>query len=97
MIKLCYAMQKFNMPEPDYRLLHETGRLSNNSIYVVGVYSGTEKLAEAHGPSMLVAQERAAIEALRTLFLVEVPEARRASDAVLLTGRKITNLNELKV
>jgi len=89
-------MQKFGMPEPDYRLLHETGRLSNTSIYVVGVYAGTEKLAEAHGPSILVAQERAAIEALRALFLVEVPEACRASDAALLTGRKITDLAELK-
>lgn len=62
--------------QPTYRLLHETGRYSSTSIYVVGVYNTIrsslvlgEKLGEGHGPSILVAQERAATEALRAEFL----------------------------
>lgn len=71
------------MPAPEYRLLHETGRLSTAPVYVVGVYSGVEKVAEAHGPSMLVAQERAAVEALKRIFVVDIPDAVRKSDFLL--------------
>lgn len=39
-------MHHYKRVEPDYRLLHETGRLSSTSIYVVGVFSGMEKMAE---------------------------------------------------
>jgi dsRNA-specific ribonuclease len=46
MLKLAHAMQHFHRTEPDYRLLHETGRQSSTSIYVVGVYCGLDKLAE---------------------------------------------------
>lgn len=80
---------------PTYRLLHETGRYSSTSQYVVGVYddggcdgnvvTGNDdgdvnsingnfkntgrKLGEGNGPSILVAQERAATEALRAIML----------------------------
>lgn len=46
MVKLARVLIEGGRSEPDYRLLHESGRLSNNSIFVVGVYSGVEKLAE---------------------------------------------------
>lgn len=82
MLKLAGAMAQLKMPEPDYRLLHETGRLSTCSIYVVGVYAGLEKLAEANGPSLVVAQERAATTALTRLFVVDMPDAPRRSDSV---------------
>lgn len=98
-------MQHFHRTEPDYRLLHETGRLSSTAIYVVGVYCGLEKLAEgkivfrcwflAHGPSLLMAQERAAVEALYKLFLVDTPEAPRHSD-LLLTLPSINTVDALK-
>lgn len=77
--------------QPTYRLLHETGRYSSTSQYVVGVYDGGDgggvtgnndvnstisnlrntgrKLGEGNGPSILVAQERAATEALRAIML----------------------------
>lgn len=109
MLKLARALTLHRRPEPDYRLLHESGRISNSSIYVVGAYSGLEKLAEgkkmivlhrykclAHGPSMLVAQERVAIEALRKIFLIETPNAPRSSDVLLKNDSIITKLIDLK-
>lgn len=96
MLKLARAMENFKRNEPDYRLLHETGRLSDTSIYVVGVYSGLDKLAEAHGPSMLVAQERAAIEALGKLFIVDTPDAGRKSDVLLEQKVPIISVERLK-
>ncbi|PJF16452.1 Ribonuclease III [Paramicrosporidium saccamoebae] len=85
--KLAHAMQHFHRTEPDYRLLHETGRQSSTSIYVVGVYS--------HGPSLLVAQERAAVEALRKLFIIDTPTAPRKSDC-LLTYSPINTISALR-
>lgn len=77
MLKLAKALIALGQGEPQYRLLHETGRLSGGAIFVVGVYAGTRKLAESDGPSLLVAQERAAMAALRDLFLVDTPRAPR--------------------
>lgn len=52
-----------------FRLHHESGRCSNDAIFVVGVYGGKELLAEADGPSIHVAQHRAALSALRKRWL----------------------------
>lgn len=80
MLQLSRALNYLSLSSPDYRLLHETGRQSDQSLYVVGVYSGVRKLAEAHGPSIVLAQERAALEALRDLYLEDQPHAQRPSD-----------------
>lgn len=77
MLKLARALMALDQVEPQYRLLHETGRLSGGAAFVVGVYSGAHKIAESDGPSLLVAQERAAMAALRDLFLVDTPRAPR--------------------
>ncbi len=45
-----------------YRLLRETGRLSNSPVYVVGVYSGTDKLGEGFGSSLKMAEFRVSID-----------------------------------
>ncbi len=89
----------------EYRLLHESGRLSNDSIYVVGVYvrrrapdgtdAAAEKLAEASGPSLFVAKERAAMEALKRMLLREVPNAPRASDALLADPSPLPHLRTI--
>lgn len=96
MLKLARAMIRLGRAEPEYRLLHETGRLSTSSIYVVGAYSGLEKLSEAHGPSFLVAQERVAVEALRRLFVFEVPNAVRKSDRLLDQLAQISAIKPLQ-
>lgn len=77
MLKLARILVGLGRAEPQYRLLHETGRLSGGAAFVVGVYSGAHKIAESDGPSLLMAQERAAMGALRDLFLVDVPRAPR--------------------
>lgn len=37
---------------PVSRLIAETGRCSSSPLFVVGVYSGHEKLGEGHGSSL---------------------------------------------
>lgn len=57
-----------------FKLLAESGRLSNDSMYLVGVYDNKMdiKLGEGHGQSILVAQKRACMDALRRINLEEV-------------------------
>lgn len=40
------------------RLLKETGRLSNSPVFVVGIYSGADKLGEGFGSSLRMAEYR---------------------------------------
>jgi len=39
-----------------YRLLKETGRYSNSPIFVVGIFSGLDKLGEGFGSSLKMAE-----------------------------------------
>jgi len=40
------------------RLLRESGRASNSPIYVVGIFSGVDKLGEGFGSSLKMAEYR---------------------------------------
>jgi dsRNA-specific ribonuclease len=40
------------------RLLRESGRTSNSPIYVVGIFSGIDKLGEGFGSSLKMAEYR---------------------------------------
>lgn len=64
--RLC-AREDFEYPIA--RLLSETGRHSRSPVYVVGIFSGTEKLGEAAGASLNEARTRAAIAALKAWYL----------------------------
>jgi dsRNA-specific ribonuclease len=64
--RLC-AREDFEYPIA--RLLSETGRYSRSPVYVVGIFSGKEKLGEASGPSLDEARRRAAIAALKAWYL----------------------------
>lgn len=44
-----------------YRLLKETGRLSNAPVFVVGIYSGADQLGEGFGSSLKMAEYRVRI------------------------------------
>lgn len=46
MITLARVHRELQKPSPQYRLLHESGRLSNDSMFVVGVFQGTEIIGE---------------------------------------------------
>lgn len=43
---------------PPSRLLKETGRLSNSPVFIVGIYSGADKLGEGFGSSLRMAEYR---------------------------------------
>jgi dsRNA-specific ribonuclease len=54
---------------PIARLVSETGRLSRHPVFVVGVYSGKDKLGEGAGSSLDEARTRAAANALKAWYL----------------------------
>ncbi|KAI5202043.1 ribonuclease III [Aureobasidium subglaciale] len=58
---------------PVARLLSETGRHSRSPVFVVGVYSGSDKLGEAAGSSLDEARVRATAAALRSWYLYTPP------------------------
>ena len=64
--RLC-ARENFEYPVA--RLLSETGRHSRSPVFVVGVFSGQEKLGEGAGSSLDEARTRAAIAALKAWYL----------------------------
>lgn len=66
LLRLC-AREGFEAPLA--RLLSETGRLSRTPVYVVGIYSGRNKLGEGVGPSLDAARAAAAIHALKAWYL----------------------------
>ncbi|KAI9841544.1 MAG: hypothetical protein M1837_000645 [Sclerophora amabilis] len=54
---------------PIARLISETGRKSRHPVFVVGVYSGDDKLGEGQGSSLDEARTRAAVSALMAWYL----------------------------
>jgi len=64
--KLC-AREGFEPPVA--RIISETGRKSRHPVFIVGVFSGREKLGEGAGGSLDEARIRAAIAALKGWYL----------------------------
>ena len=60
---------------PVARLISETGRLSRSPVFVVGVYSGNDKLGEGAGSSLNEGRVRAAAAALKGWYLYSPPES----------------------
>ncbi|PNS16822.1 hypothetical protein CAC42_4786 [Sphaceloma murrayae] len=58
---------------PVARLISETGRKTRTPVYVVGVYSGKNKLGEDAGSSLNEGRVRAAAQALRSWYLYSPP------------------------
>ncbi|KAF9453517.1 60S ribosomal protein L3 [Macrolepiota fuliginosa MF-IS2] len=71
---LLEMVHKFGREKPVSRLLKETGRFSNSPIYVVGIFSGADKLGEGHGSSLKMAEFRAAEDALHRVYLTRTPD-----------------------
>lgn len=81
--RLC-AREEFEPPVA--RLESETGRLSRTPVFVVGIYSGRDKLGEGAGPTLDSARIDAAMNALKSWYLyspgeVGVPSDTFAEDA----------------
>ena len=65
---------------PVARILSETGRNSKTPVYVVGCFSGREKLGEGTGASLEEARYRAAVNALKGWYLYSPVDFRVPSD-----------------
>jgi len=59
---------------PVARLISETGRLSRHPVFVVGVFSGNDKLGEGSGSSLNEGRVRACAAALRSWYLYSPPD-----------------------
>ncbi|KIK16223.1 hypothetical protein PISMIDRAFT_71206, partial [Pisolithus microcarpus 441] len=74
---LMETVAKFQREPPKSKqrdpLLKETGRFSNSPIFVVGIYTGADKLGEGFGSSLKMAEYRAAEDALHRLYLTRTP------------------------
>ena len=75
-----------NFEKPVAKVLAETGRKSRHPVFVVGIFSGNDKLGEGAGASLLEARERAAIAALKGWYLysplnVRVPSSMEDKNA----------------
>lgn len=81
--RLC-ARESFDPPLA--RLLSETGRKSRHPVFVVGIFSGREKLGEGSGGSLDEARIRAAIAALKGWYLYSPLKVRVPSEAVGKSG-----------
>lgn len=75
--KLCV---REGFESPVARILAETGRLSRHPVFVVGVYSGKDKLGEGQGGSLDEARIRAAINALKGWYLYSPVGTKVPSD-----------------
>ena len=75
--RLC-AREGFESPVA--RVLSETGRKSRHPVFIVGVFSGKNKLGEGAGGSLDEARIRAAINAMKGWYLYSPLEVRMPSD-----------------
>ncbi|QLG74460.1 hypothetical protein HG535_0G03430 [Zygotorulaspora mrakii] len=64
------------LDKPVSKLLAESGRLSKAPVFIVGVFSGTEKLGEGFGSSLKEAKARAATDALMKWYCYEPMEGQ---------------------
>lgn len=62
--ELARLCERENLERPISRLLAESGRLSKSPVFIVGVFSGEEKLGEGFGASLKEAKAKAARDAL---------------------------------
>ena len=66
--RLC---ERENLAKPMSKLISESGRLSKAPIFIVGVFSGAEKLGEGFGSSLKEAKTKAATDALLKYYCYE--------------------------
>lgn len=69
--RLTQLLSSLKRERPISRILKETGRKSSHPIFIVGVFSGTEKLGEGAGSSLQMAENRAVRDALTKHFGAE--------------------------
>ncbi|KAJ9138918.1 hypothetical protein NKR23_g8193 [Pleurostoma richardsiae] len=85
LVRLC-AREEFEKPVA--RLESETGRLSRTPVFVVGIYSGRDKLGEGAAASLDAARHKAAMNALKAWYLYSPGENVRVPSDMLVEGAK---------
>ncbi|CAO3624356.1 unnamed protein product [Cunninghamella echinulata] len=78
---LSALMKRLEKESPISRLLSETGRHSSSPVFVIGVFSGQEKLGEGFGSSKKMAEYRACRDALINYYAQEEKDFHLPSDA----------------
>ncbi|KAI7900601.1 ribonuclease III domain-containing protein [Cokeromyces recurvatus] len=78
---LSALLRQMGMKPAESRLLSETGRLSCSPVFIVGTFSGKEKLGEGFGSSIKMAEFRACQDALLHHFGKEYKDFVLPSDA----------------
>lgn len=73
---------------PVARLLTETGRLSRTPVFVVGIFSGNDKLGEGAASSLDFARKKAAMNALKAWYLYSPGEDVRVPSDMMTEGAK---------
>ncbi|KAI9683392.1 MAG: hypothetical protein M1829_005464 [Trizodia sp. TS-e1964] len=68
------------LPQPVARILSETGRHSRHPVFLVGIFSGPDKLGEGAGGSLNEARIRAAVATLKGWYLYSPLETNLPSD-----------------
>ncbi|KAK4193848.1 ribonuclease III domain-containing protein [Podospora australis] len=80
-LELAMLCSREEFEPPVARLLSETGRLSRTPVFVVGIYSGKDKLGEGSGASLEQARWKASMNALKAWYLYSPGEdVRMPSD-----------------
>ncbi|KAK1782475.1 60S ribosomal protein L3 [Copromyces sp. CBS 386.78] len=77
-----------NFEPPVARLISETGRQSRTPVFVVGIYSGSDKLGEGAAASLDHARFKAAMNALKAWYLYSPGENPRVPSDMLEDGAK---------
>jgi dsRNA-specific ribonuclease len=85
-LSLLCAREEFDAPVA--RLLSETGRLSRTPVFLVGIFSGGDKLGEGAGPSLDHARAKAAMNALLSWYLYSPGEHVRVPSDMLEDGAR---------
>ncbi|KAI0387879.1 54S ribosomal protein L3 [Hypomontagnella monticulosa] len=78
--ELALLCARENFEAPVARLESETGRLSRTPVFVVGIYSGRDKLGEGTGPSLDTARIAASIKTLKSWYLYSPGDVGLPSD-----------------
>ncbi|AET39605.1 mitochondrial 54S ribosomal protein mL44 Ecym_4572 [Eremothecium cymbalariae DBVPG len=77
--ELATLCRREGLARPISKLLAESGRLSKAPVFIVGVFSGEEKLGEGFGSSLKEAKARAATDALMKWYCYEVSEQQQGT------------------
>lgn len=73
-VDLARLCDREGLEPPVARLISETGRRTRSPVFVVGIYSGRDKLGEDAGASLAEGRTRAAAQALRSWYLYSPPQ-----------------------